>query len=74
MTVEIETILQHEEIEALLENAEGTGQLRQPDLADVIETHQLDVLEVDLLYSELERRGIELVEEREKERPGGTRC
>jgi RNA polymerase primary sigma factor len=68
MTVEIETILQHEEIEALLENAEALGQLRQPELAEVIETHQLDVLEVDLLYSELERRGIDVVEEPEKEK------
>ena len=68
MTVEIETILQHEEIQALLESAETTGQLRQSELGDVIETHQLDVLEVDLLYSELERRGVELVEEPEKER------
>jgi RNA polymerase primary sigma factor len=68
MTVEIETILQHEEIQALLENAEASGQLRQPDLAELIETHQLDVLEVDLLYSELERRGIEVVEEPEREK------
>jgi RNA polymerase primary sigma factor len=71
MTVEIETILQHEEIQVLLDNAEATGQLRQGELTEVIDTHQLDMLEVDLLYSELERRGIELVEEpeREKETP-----
>src|SRR6266542_3659311 len=56
MTVEIETILQHEEIQALLENAEALG------------THQLDVLEVDMLYTELEGRGIDLVEEAEKEK------
>jgi RNA polymerase primary sigma factor len=68
MTIEIETILQHEEIQALLENAEATGQLRQAELAEAIETHQLDVLEVDLFYSELERRGIDLVEEPEKEK------
>jgi RNA polymerase primary sigma factor len=68
MTVEIETILQHEEIQALLDSAEPMGQLRQVELADVIETHQLDVLEVDMLYTELERRGIELVEDAEKEK------
>ena len=68
MTVEIETILQHEEIQASLESAEATGQLRHGELAEVIETHQLDVLEVDMLYSELERRGIELVEDPEKEK------
>jgi len=68
MTVEIETILQHEEIQALLENAEGIGQLRQAELAEVVEAHQLDVLEVDMLYTELERRGIDLVDEAEKEK------
>jgi RNA polymerase primary sigma factor len=68
MTVEIETILQHEEIQVLLESAEATGQLRHGELAELIETHQLDVLEVDLLNCELERRGIDLVEEPEKEK------
>src|SRR2546429_10032961 len=61
MTVEIESILQHEEIQGLLENAEGTGSVRQPELADLIEVHQLDALETDALFNELERRGIDVV-------------
>src|SRR5216117_3311257 len=71
MTVEIESILQHEEIQGLLESAEGTGSVRQPDLTDLIEVHQLDALETDALFNELERRGIDVVveePEREKEK------
>src|SRR5437016_1786959 len=71
MTVEIESILQHEDIQGLLENAEGTGSVKQPELADLIEAHQLDALETDALFNELERRGIDVVveePEREKEK------
>ena len=69
MTVEIESILQHEDIQGLLENAESTGSVKQPELAELIEAHQLDVLETDALFNELERRGIEvLADEQEKEK------
>src|SRR6478735_1184134 len=70
MTVEIESILQHEDVQGLLENAESTGSVRQPDVADLIEAHQLDALETDAIWNELERRGIEITdttEEPEKE-------
>ena len=67
MTVEIESILQHEDIQGLLENAESTGSVRQPELAELIEAHQLDALETDALFNELERRGIEIAEEPEKD-------
>src|SRR5919206_4337205 len=72
MTVEIESILQHEEIQGLLENAEANGSIRQPELVELIELHQLDALETDAVYNELDRRGIEIVEEekeKEKEPP-----
>jgi len=68
MTVSIESILQHEDIQGLLENAETSGSVRQPELADLIEAHQLDELETDALFNELERRGIEVVDEPEKEK------
>jgi RNA polymerase primary sigma factor len=67
LTVEIESFLT-EELKSLLEAAEATGQIRHPELAEVIEAHELDPLEVDALYTELERRGLELVEE-EREPP-----
>jgi RNA polymerase primary sigma factor len=68
MTVEIEHFLRQEDIRLLLETAEASGSIRRTDLNELIELHQLDVLETDLLYSELERRGIETVENVEKEK------
>jgi hypothetical protein len=67
MTVEIEHFLRQEDIRLLLETAEASGSIRRTDLNELVELHQLDVLETDLLYSELERRGIETVENVEKE-------
>ncbi len=63
MTVEIESVLQHEDIQGLLEAAEGTGAVRQVELTDLIEAQELDALETDALFNELERRGIEILEE-----------
>ena len=65
--VEIESILQHEDIQGLLESAESTGSVRQLELAELIEAHELDALETDALFNELERRGLEIAEEPEKE-------
>ena len=62
-TVEIESILAGEELAALLEAAEANGQLRQAELLEVIEPLELDVLETDAVYQELDRRGIELLAE-----------
>jgi len=68
LTVEIESILINEELAALLEAAEAIGQLRQQDLVELLEPLELDPLEIEAVYTELDRRGIELlVEEPEKE-------
>jgi RNA polymerase primary sigma factor len=68
LTVEIESILINEELAALLEAAEANGQLRQQDLVELLEPLELDPLEIESVYTELDRRGIELVvEEPEKE-------
>ena len=69
MTVEIDIILRSEDLLALLEAAESSGQLRQMELQDVLEPLDLDPLEVDAVYIELDRRGIELVEEPKEEQP-----
>src|SRR5438477_7944130 len=63
----IESVLENEELRGLIEAAEPTGSIRQPDLAEFLELHPLDPLEIDALYRELDQRGIEVVEE-EKER------
>jgi len=67
MTVEIEFILRNEDLQALLETAEASGQVKQADLQEILEPLELEPLEVDALYMELDRRSIEIVEEPEKE-------
>jgi RNA polymerase primary sigma factor len=66
-TVEIESILAGEELAALLEAAEAAGQLRQVELQDILEPLELDPLETEGVYQELDRRGIELLSEPERE-------
>ncbi len=61
-TVDIETLLQIPELQQVLEAAEQAGSVRQSELAELIEAHALDPLETDVLFRELEQRGIEVVE------------
>ncbi len=67
MTVEIETILVNEELAALLEAGDASGQLRQLELVERLEPLELDPLELEAVYTELDRRAIELVVEPETE-------
>jgi RNA polymerase primary sigma factor len=69
LSVEIEAILGSEELAALLESAEASGQMRYAELQEALEPLDLDPLETDAVYIELDRRGIELVEEREAAAP-----
>ena len=62
-TVDIDHLLRNDEIQQLLDAAEQAGSLEGAELAEVVETHELDALEQDALYRELERRGIEIVVE-----------
>jgi RNA polymerase primary sigma factor len=66
-TVEFETILVSEELTTLLEAAESSGQLRQVELVEILEPLELDPLETEAVYQELDRRGIELIAEPERE-------
>jgi len=72
-TVEIESILASEEFMTLLEASESSGQLRQVELLEVLEPLELDPLETDAVYQELDRRGIELLPEPEREVQAGAR-
>ena len=65
MTVKIETILQFEEVQGLLERAQGSGAADPAELNAVLEALELDSVETNALLSELEQRGIELVEQLE---------
>jgi len=68
-SVEIESILGNEELTALLDAAEQTGQLRQVELQELVEPLELDPLELEAVYQELDRRGIELVVEEAQAEP-----
>jgi RNA polymerase primary sigma factor len=68
-TVEIESILRTEELAALLDAGESSGQVRQSELQEILEPLELDALELEAVAMELDRRGIELVtEEPERDR------
>jgi RNA polymerase primary sigma factor len=66
-TVDIEQLLGNEEITHLLDTAEQAGALKAAELAEIVETHELDALEQDALYRELDRRGIEITDLKEAE-------
>jgi RNA polymerase primary sigma factor len=61
--VEIENLLTSDDIRVLVEVSETAGTMRSADLAEIVETHELDALEQDALLRELETRGIEIVED-----------
>src|SRR2546430_2040072 len=69
LSVEIESILVNEELAALLEAAATSGQLRQAEPQERREPLEQAPLETGAVYSELDRRGIELLaDEPEKEK------
>ncbi len=68
-TVDIEHLLGNDELLQLLDAAEQAGSLKAIELAEVVETHELDALEQDALYRELDRRGIEIVDQPKDEEP-----
>jgi RNA polymerase primary sigma factor len=61
-TVEIESLLAQEEIHQFLENASEVGTVRAPELVELLEPYDLDALELDAFYRELDARQIEIVE------------
>jgi RNA polymerase primary sigma factor len=62
-TVDIEHLLRNDELQQQLDAAEQAGSLKAAELTEILEAHELDALEQDALYRELDRRGIELIEE-----------
>ena len=68
-TVDIDHLLRNDELQQLLDAAEQAGSLKATDLAEITDAHELDALEQDALYRELDRRGIEVVEEPQPEEP-----
>ena len=68
-TVDIDHLLRNEDVLQLLDVAEQAGSLKAAELAEVVETHELDAFEQDALYRELDRRAIEVVDEPKAEEP-----
>jgi RNA polymerase primary sigma factor len=65
-TVDIDHLLRNDELQLQLDAAEQAGSLKAAELTEIVEAHELDPLELDALYRELDRRGIELVDERQQ--------
>src|SRR5688572_27601470 len=63
MSVYIESVLQYEDVRTLLEGAAESGVVRRTQLTELIETHELDALETEALYRELDQRTIEISED-----------
>src|SRR5437899_955610 len=61
--VEVDILLLSDELRQLLDGAEERGTLRQSELNDVLEPLQLDPLEADAVYYELEKRTIEVIQD-----------
>jgi len=62
-TTDIETLLAQDEWKTLLETSELAGTIDVRQLAEIVETHDLSPLEHDALLRELDKRGIELVDQ-----------
>jgi RNA polymerase primary sigma factor len=61
VTVEQDILLLSEELWQLVDAAEERGVVRQSELNEVLEPLQLDALELDSVYRELEKRAIDLI-------------
>jgi RNA polymerase primary sigma factor len=69
MAVDFESLVQHDELLQLLEAADVSGTIRYAELTEALETLQLEPLEVDAIYRELEQRGIEILEHEPEPEP-----
>ncbi|MFN0156176.1 MAG: sigma-70 family RNA polymerase sigma factor [Gaiella sp.] len=60
-SLDIEIILAHEDFRQLLETAEIAGSVRQGEISELIELHELAPLEQEAILQELEKRSIEII-------------
>jgi RNA polymerase primary sigma factor len=58
----VEQLLEHDDGQRLLEQAELTGTVRADELTELAEPHGLDPLELEALRAEFEQRGIEVLD------------
>jgi len=69
MTIDIESLLETDEVKRLLDAAEHGGAVRSAELTELVETMELDTLDIDALYREFEQRGIEVSDEESEAQP-----
>jgi RNA polymerase primary sigma factor len=55
----LDQLLEHEDVQQLLEQADQSGTVRTTELAELVDVHSLDALEHEMLRGELEQRGID---------------
>ncbi len=67
MIVDVERLLEGEELARLVEAAEERGRVRASQLNELLEPLQLDALESESVYRELEKRAIEVIDDRTDE-------
>jgi RNA polymerase primary sigma factor len=68
-SVDLERVLGSDDFQMLVEAAELAGSIRHSELSEAIEVHELDPVEVEAVYRELESRGIELVDDTPEQAP-----
>ena len=74
MIVDVDVLLEGEELRALVEVAEERGRVRQSQLNEVLEPLQLDALESESVYRELEKRAIEVIDDRRRRGRAACGC
>jgi RNA polymerase primary sigma factor len=58
----VESVVELDDVREVLDRAADTGFIRPSELAELVETLELDPLETDALYREVERRGLDIAE------------
>jgi RNA polymerase primary sigma factor len=71
-TIDIDTLLAHAEVAALLDACESSGSILLAEVQELVELHELSALEHEALLRELDKRGIEMVERRQAPPPRET--
>jgi RNA polymerase primary sigma factor len=62
-SVDTDTLLANDEIRAILDACEVAGTIRVTELAELVETYDLDPIDQETLVRELEQRAIETIDE-----------
>jgi RNA polymerase primary sigma factor len=67
VTVESDILFLSDDLRQLVEASEERGSVLQSDLSDVLEPLQLDPIETDAVYRELETRSIDVVDDQKED-------